>query len=121
MNKEKLIKITTPQGNDRLIAGFAHLSTLINSSIILQIIRSEEFAPTKNLTGPDSVETSRQMMVSRSADWLESAGVSIPRKPDGSSDCLLEIAPSFAVEKDDIQAKLNQIPKIKPKDKFYLA
>ncbi len=38
MNKEKLIVITTPQGNDRLIAGFAHLATLINNAIILQII-----------------------------------------------------------------------------------
>lgn len=94
---------------------------LASKSIILQIIRSEEFAPTKNLTGADSIETSRQMMVSRAADWLESAGVSIPKKPDGSPDCLLEIAPSFAVEKDDIKAKLNQVPKIKPKDKLYLA
>jgi hypothetical protein len=38
MNKEKLKEITTPQGNDRLIAGFAHLVTLINNAIVLQII-----------------------------------------------------------------------------------
>ena len=38
MNKEKLLEITTPEGNDRLIAGFAHLVTLINNAIILQII-----------------------------------------------------------------------------------
>jgi len=94
---------------------------LASKSIILQTIRSEEFAPTKNATGVDSVETTRQMMVARAADWLESAGVSVPRKPDGSPDCLLEIAPSFALEKGDIKAKLNQIPKIKPKDKLYLA
>jgi hypothetical protein len=30
-------------------------------------------------------------------------------------------APAFALEKDDIKAKLNQIPEIKPKDKLYLA
>jgi len=61
------------------------------------------------------------MMISRDAEWLESAGVSVPRKSDGSPDCLLEIAPSFALEKDDIRAKLNQIPEIKPGDKIYLA
>jgi UDP-N-acetylglucosamine/UDP-N-acetylgalactosamine diphosphorylase len=93
---------------------------LASKSVILQTIRSEEFAPTKNATGVDSVETTRRMMVARAADWLESAGVTIPRKPDGSVDCLLEIAPSFAIEKEDIKEKLNQIPKIKAKDKVYI-
>jgi len=92
-----------------------------SKSIILQTQRSEEFSPVKNTTGIDSVETARQMMVARAADWLESAGVTVPRKPDGSIDATLEIAPAFALEKDDIKAKLNQIPEIKPKDKLYLA
>ncbi|MHC4735788.1 MAG: UTP--glucose-1-phosphate uridylyltransferase [Planctomycetota bacterium] len=94
---------------------------LASRSIILQTLRSEEFAPTKNAIGIDSVETTRQMMVDRAAGWLESAGITIPGKPDGSVDCLIEIAPSFALEKDDIKAKLNQIPEIKPKDELYLA
>jgi UDP-N-acetylglucosamine/UDP-N-acetylgalactosamine diphosphorylase len=90
-------------------------------SIILQTVRSEEFAPTKNATGVDSAETTRQMMVDRAANWLESAGVTVPKKPDGSVDCLLEIAPSFALEKQDIKDKLSQIPKITPKAKIYLS
>jgi len=94
---------------------------LASRSIILQTLRSQEFAPTKNATGVDSVETTRQMMVARAADWLESAGVTVPREPDGFIDCLIEIAPSFALEKDDIKAKLNRIPEIKPNDKLYLA
>ncbi len=94
---------------------------LASRSVILQTIREEEFAPTKNTTGVDSVETTRQMMVARAAAWLESAGVTVPRKPDGLVDCLIEIAPSFALERDDIKAKLNQIPEIKPMDKLYLA
>ena len=94
---------------------------LASKSIILQTLRSEEFAPTKNATDVDSVETTRQMMIARAADWLESAGIRVPGKPDGSVDCLLEIAPGFALEKEDIKEKLNQIPRIKPKDKLYLA
>ncbi len=94
---------------------------LAKKSIILETLRSREFAPTKNATGVDSVETTRQMMVALAADWLESAGVAVPKKPDGSIDCLIEIASSFALEKDDLKAKLNQIPKIKAKDKLYLA
>jgi UDP-N-acetylglucosamine/UDP-N-acetylgalactosamine diphosphorylase len=94
---------------------------LAAKSIILQTIRSEEFAPVKNAAGVDSVEISKQMIVDRAANWLESAGVSVPRKADGSADCLLEIAPGFALEKEDIKAKLSQIPPIRPKDKLYLA
>jgi UDP-N-acetylglucosamine/UDP-N-acetylgalactosamine diphosphorylase len=94
---------------------------LASKSVILQTIRNQEFAPTKNATGLDSVETTRQMMVARAADWLESAGATIPKKPDGSPDCLIEIAPSFALEKDDVKAKTNRIPEIKPNDKLYLA
>ncbi|MHC4073081.1 MAG: UTP--glucose-1-phosphate uridylyltransferase [Planctomycetota bacterium] len=94
---------------------------LASNSVILQTRRSEEFAPAKNRTGVDSVETTRQMITARAADWLEWAGVTVPRKPDGSVDCLLEIAPSFALEKEDIREKLSQIPEIKPGDSIYLA
>jgi len=94
---------------------------LASKSIILQTIRSEEFAPTKNAAGVDSVDTTRQMMTARAAHWLESAGVKVPRKADGSVDCLLEIAPSFALEKEDIKEKLDQIPKIKPKAEVYIS
>ncbi|MBA7715095.1 hypothetical protein ES703_124135 [subsurface metagenome] len=93
---------------------------LASKSIILQTLRSEEFSPVKSITGIDSAETTRQMMVARAADWLESAGVTVPRRPDGSVDCIIEIPPSFALEKDDVKAKINQIPEIKPKDKLYL-
>lgn len=94
---------------------------MASKSIILETLRSEEFAPTKNATGIDSVETTRQMMVARAATWLESAGVAVPRNPDGSVDCLIEIAPSFALEKGDLKAKLDQIPRIRPGETIYLA
>ncbi|NIP24349.1 MAG: UDPGP type 1 family protein [Phycisphaerae bacterium] len=94
---------------------------MASKSIILETERSEEFAPVKNATGVDSAETAREMMIARAVSWLESAGITVPRKPDGSVDCVIEIAPSFALEKDDIKAKLNQIPEIKPGDEVYLA
>ena len=40
---------------------------LASNSIILQILRSEEFAPTKNATGIDSAVSARQMMVHK---WI---------------------------------------------------
>ncbi len=94
---------------------------LASKSIILETVRSEEFAPVKDATGTNSPENARKAMVARAGGWLESAGISVPRKPDGSIDATLETAASFALEKDDIKEKLNRIPQIKPKDKLYLA
>jgi UDP-N-acetylglucosamine/UDP-N-acetylgalactosamine diphosphorylase len=90
-------------------------------SVILEIERSEQFAPTKNATGPDSVETTRQMMIDRAAKWLESAGVKVPPNRHGSPDCILEIAPSFALAPEDIEPKRDGIEPIQPGDKLYLA
>ena len=94
---------------------------LASKSIILQTVRSEEFAPAKNASGVDSAETARQMMITRAAFQLESAGVTVPRKPDGSPDCTIEIAPSFALTRDDLAKKRDEIPPINPGDKIYLA
>ena len=93
---------------------------LASKSIILQTLRSTEFAPVKNATGIDSVETARQMMVARAADWLESVGVSVPRKPDGQPDATIEISPAFALQREDLKARLKQIPRIKPGATVYL-
>ncbi|MEJ2702397.1 MAG: UDPGP type 1 family protein [Sedimentisphaerales bacterium] len=94
---------------------------LASKSIILETLREEEFAPTKNTTGVDSAETSKQMIVARAAEWLESTGVAVPRKPDGSPDCLLEIASSFALDREEVKEKVDQIPAIKRGAKIYLA
>ncbi len=93
---------------------------LARASIILEIVRSEQFAPVKNATGEDSVEVTRWMMVERAAAWLAAAGVAVPRKPDGSVDCLLEIAPSFALDPADVVAQRDRIPPIQPGDTVYL-
>ena len=91
-------------------------------SIILETLRSEEFAPVKNAEGADSPEVTRRMMIERAAGWLKSAGIDIPTKPDGSVDCDIEIAPSFAIIKEDVLDKKNLVPKpIKPAQQLYLA
>jgi UDP-N-acetylglucosamine/UDP-N-acetylgalactosamine diphosphorylase len=93
---------------------------LAENSVILQTVRAEEFAPVKNATGTDSAEVTRQMMIDRAAAWLEKAGIEVPRKLDGSPDCLLEIAPGFALTAEDLKAKLDQIPPIKSGNELYL-
>lgn len=85
-------------------------------SVILQTIRSEEFAPVKNATGTDSAEVTHQMMIDRAAVWLDSAGIKVPRTPDGKPNCTIEIAPSFALTADDLKDKTARIKPIKPGD-----
>lgn len=93
---------------------------LASKSIILETLRSEEFGPVKNASGVDSAETAKGMMIERAGAWLEEAGARVPKKADGSIDAVIEIAPSFAVEKGDVKEKINQIPEIKAKEKLYL-
>lgn len=93
---------------------------LAENSVILQTLREEEFAPVKNATGVDSAEVTHQMMIERAATWLELAGVAVPRKADGTPDCVLEIAPNFALTPEDLKAKINQIRPIKQDDSVYL-
>ena len=89
-------------------------------SVILQTLRAEEFAPVKNATGTDSAEVTHHMMIDRAAHWLEQAGVNVPRKGDGTPDCVLEIAASFALCAEDVKANAPQIPPLKRGEALYL-
>jgi len=93
---------------------------LTQKSIILKTLRQQEFAPVKDANGIDSPETTKRMMIERAADWLESAQIAIPKKPDGSIDCIIELAPSFAVEKEDVKQKLDRVTQINPGDRIYI-
>ncbi len=75
---------------------------LAQSSIVYETERVEEFAPVKNAQGTDSVESSKRIQTQRAAGWLERAGVSIPRSPDGEPDCVLEIGPLYALNSEQL-------------------
>ncbi|MBL8999844.1 MAG: UDPGP type 1 family protein [Phycisphaerae bacterium] len=70
--------------------------SLCRASIVYEADRTEEFGPIKNATGVDSIETSKALQTERAARWLEARGVRVPRKPDGTPDCVLEISPLTA-------------------------
>jgi len=67
-------------------------------SIVLETDRIEEFAPVKNATGVDSIETSHRLQTEKAARWLESVGVKVPRRDDGTPDCVLELSGITAIE-----------------------
>ncbi len=79
------------------------------SSIVYETDRVEEFAPIKNATGTDSVESSRELQTQRAARWLEAANVKIPRTPEGKLECIIEISPLTATSAEEL--KRSQLPK----------
>jgi UDP-N-acetylglucosamine/UDP-N-acetylgalactosamine diphosphorylase len=84
---------------------------LARHSIVFEMRREEEFAPVKNLTGVDSVESSRKLMNNLCIEWLGKKGIKIPAEVE-----VIEISPLVAVEADDLPVL--QIPNEK---KVYLA
>ncbi|MGD9689303.1 MAG: UTP--glucose-1-phosphate uridylyltransferase [Phycisphaerales bacterium] len=83
---------------------------LARSSIVMETDRTEEFAPIKNAAGADSPETCRAIQTLRAAKWLEAAGVRIPRKPDGTPNCTLELSPRTAMFSEDLGAPGGTLP-----------
>jgi UDP-N-acetylglucosamine/UDP-N-acetylgalactosamine diphosphorylase len=93
---------------------------LTDKSIIYETDRLDEFAPIKNAEGVDSPQSSKETTTERNAQWLEAAGVKVPRKGDGKADCVIEISPHFALFSWDVPGKKGRIPEIKPGASVYL-
>lgn len=76
---------------------------MCEKSIVLETRRTEEFAPIKNATGADSPESTRQIQTQRAAEWLESAGVAVPRDASGEPECVLEVSPRVATSAEELR------------------
>ncbi len=74
---------------------------LTDKNFIMETTREEEFAPVKNKTGVDSVESARELMSNLAMDWLKQKGISIP-----SGVKVVEISPLQAVEPQDIDENI---------------
>ena len=70
---------------------------LSKNSMILECLREEEFAPVKNPTGIDSVESSRQLMSDMFKSWVKERGIEI-----SDTVKVLEISPIVAVAAEDL-------------------
>jgi UDP-N-acetylglucosamine/UDP-N-acetylgalactosamine diphosphorylase len=79
-------------------------STAASGSITMETDRVDEFAPIKNADGNDSPATCSAIQTLRAARWLEAAGCAIPRKADGSPDCVLELSPRIAFDGDEVRS-----------------
>jgi UDP-N-acetylglucosamine/UDP-N-acetylgalactosamine diphosphorylase len=80
--------------------------------------RQEEFVPLKNASGADSPTSVRQAMCHEAATWLEKAGVRVPRQTSGEASVPLEINPLFALDAEELAAKVD--PSLKIEGPLYL-
>ena len=95
---------------------------LAEKTMVLECDRNEVFAPTKNPTGVDSVESCRAMLIERDAKRLEKAGVAVARKADGSVDAQIEISPAIVLDEEDAAAwvKANGISAVNAGEKLVI-
>jgi UDP-N-acetylglucosamine/UDP-N-acetylgalactosamine diphosphorylase len=73
---------------------------------IVETDRAGEFEPLKNAVGSDSPATVHQRMSDLFGNWLEQAAATVPRRPDGSIPFAIEISPLFALDAQELKAKL---------------
>ncbi|QSH42445.1 UDPGP type 1 family protein [Lentisphaerota bacterium ZTH] len=96
------IKVTPEEPNGVKLESFIFDALpLASQTMILEADREEEFAPTKNKTGVDSVESCREMIIERDARRLERAGVKVPRRANGRPAVEIEISPLAVMDDED--------------------
>lgn len=86
---------------------------------LLEIRRDEEFSPTKNKEGVDSIESSRRMMNNFFGKWLEEIGIKIPRK-EGNVNGDIEISPLYALDKEEFLKKYKDKPALNSGFRLYV-
>ena len=65
----------------------------------MEAVREDEFAPVKNRTGEDSLESARRLLSELHWRWLASRGAETPQDGNGRP---CEIHPSFALGPEDL-------------------
>lgn len=84
-------------------------------TVNIETRRDEDFSPVKNAEGEDSPATARNDLMEQYARWLTAAGSKVPRKADGSLDCVIEISPLTSLEGENLPAR-----EIRPGENFLL-
>ncbi len=80
--------------------------------LVVETSHREEFAPLKNAEGADSPKAVEMALTNLAADWLDRAGVEVPRNADGEPAFALEVSPLFALDAEELAAKVDRRTRI---------
>ena len=75
--------------------------------MIMEVDRAEEVSPIKNPEGEASPESARKAISNFYGQWLEAAGIFVPRDAQGNVKGLIEISPLFAMDKPSLIKKVD--------------
>jgi UDP-N-acetylglucosamine/UDP-N-acetylgalactosamine diphosphorylase len=77
---------------------------LAANPLVFTTSRAEEFSPVKNAQGDDSPATCKRDQVRRNAEWLELAGVDVPRA-NSEPAATIEISPLYAANAEQLKQR----------------
>jgi len=76
-------------------------------SIVMEVVREEEFSPVKNAKGESSPDTARQSMINLFGKWLREAGIEVPTDGTGNVTGSIEISPLYALDAEELKEKID--------------
>ena len=85
---------------------FDALRFIRHQPLALEIDRAGEYTPTKQFEGGNSVVAAWEAMNGYWANWLEAAGLRVPRDATGRVMIKIEISPQFALTKEEFVRKV---------------
>ncbi|MDP6925327.1 MAG: UDPGP type 1 family protein [Candidatus Scalindua sp.] len=81
-----------------------------DKSIIMEVVRENEFSPVKNATGKDSPDSAKQSMINMFGRWLAEAGIEVPTDRTGNVAGAIEVNPLYALDSEELKGKID--PKV---------
>ncbi|HWG42467.1 MAG TPA: UDPGP type 1 family protein [Gemmataceae bacterium] len=87
--------------------------------LVMETSHREEFAPLKNAEGADSPKAVEAALTNLAADWLQRAGVEVPRAANDEPAFPLEISPLLALDAEESAARVDRGIRINGPTYFY--
>ena len=81
---------------------------LASNALFYETQRQEEFAPLKNKTGVDSIETCLRGQVEKAAHLIESCGYEVTRNDEGHPVDDFEISPLYAIDSTEFCTRISK-------------
>ncbi len=78
------------------------------NSVVMEVVRKDEFSPIKNASGDDSPDTAKQDLMNYHARMLNKAGVEVPFDSKGNVIGSVEISSLFALDAQELKTKIDK-------------